>query len=396
MAIYDIQTLDKVQGVLKDKYMGAFDNLLTTEPDPFIEEIEKTECTNNVIKAACPFGINGSVGFGTDGSKTPISGRQLYEDFKVSAVNFYANLEISDKTVKLAQKDVSSMIDVVHGEITSAYEAAKWNLGRAAYSDGTGILTKVTAASGKSVTVESVKFLKEGMIIDVLTSAGEVKNTVRILAIDRRNNVFKSDKDVSYASGDFITLQNSYMKELTGLGAIFNDDIDEIFGKKKSENIWLKPTVIELDDNENLTDIVLTDAMSQVADYSNSNIDMIMMGRKAFNAYQNYMKESNVTITEKLHFKGGHTGFDVLLGDRTAKVVCNNFVPDEEVWGINTKAWKYERTKFDFVSYNSSIFTLVPDYNYYRALMASYGNLICSNPGGHFRITNCALKTETV
>lgn len=395
------QTLELVKEILKDKYLPAFRNQIGIKPSPFLEMIKKTNATNDTVRAAATFGLNGGVGFGIDGSDTPISGPQMYKDFEIGLRNLYCNIEISDKTIKLGSKSESSMIDALDREVRSAFDATNWNLGRALFGDGSGKLCNPTVEiNGRAdyLTVDDTRFLKEGMIVDVINASAENPTAVathRITAIDRVNN--RVYFETAYV-GDFVpeahvlTLQNSYNKEITGLGAVMNATNNSvIYGKKVSENPWILPLTYDATKavGGGLNDVIITNAMRDAERDKNGDIDLIMMGDTAFNAYQMYMKENNVTITEQLKFKGGHTGFEVLFGNKTAKVVNESFVPETEVWGVSTKDWKYESTPFDFANENSSTFTLVPGKNYYRALLTSYGNVICENPGASFKITNC-------
>ena len=399
------QTLELVNAILKDKYLPAFRNQIGIKPSPFLEMIKKTNATNNTIKAAATFGLNGGVGFGVDGSDTPISGPQMYKDFEIGTRNLYCNIEISDKTIKLGSKSESAMIDALDREVRSAFDATNWNLGRALFGDGSGKLCNPTVeVNGRAdyLTVDDTRFLKEGMIVDVVNASSEDPSAVathRITAIDRVNN--RVYFETAYV-GDFVpgahvlTLQNSYNREIGGLGTIMNaTDESVIFGKEVSKNPWLKPLTYNAGTSEfgGINDILITNAMRDSANLKNGEIDLIMMGDTAFNAYQLYMKENNITIVDKLQFKGGHTGFEVLFGNKTAKVVNESFVPETEVWGVTTKDWKYESTPFDFANENSSTFTLVPGKNYYRALLTSYGNVICENPGACFKITNCTIAS---
>lgn len=401
------QTLELVKEILKDKYLPAFRNQIGIKPSPFLEMIKKTNATNDTVKAAATFGLNGGVGFGVDGSDTPISGPQMYKDFEIGLRNLYCNIEISDKTIKLGSKSESSMIDALDREVRSAFDATNWNLGRALFGDGSGVLCKIKAVEKDTiVTVDSAKNLKEGMIVDTYSTGGSTptEKERRIIAIDRANNIVYLSSPTSATTG-FMTLQNSYNREITGLGAVMNKAVEvtlaendyQLYGKSVYQNPWLKPLVYDATKavGGGLNDVLITNAMRDAERDKNGDIDLIMMGDTAFNAYQMYMKENNVTITEQLKFKGGHTGFEVLFGNKTAKVVNESFVPETEVWGVSTKDWKYESTPFDFANENSSTFTLVPGKNYYRALLTSYGNVICENPGASFKITNCTYSNSS-
>lgn len=118
------------------------------------------------------------------------------------------------------------------------------------------------------------------------------------------------------------------------------------------------------------------------------------MGDEAFRAYRQYLIESQVTVVDPSRkFKGGAAGITVLVGDQQVDIVNERFVPSTKAWGVDTSAFKFHRTPFDFATYNgSSAFELIDRTSIYRALLASYGELVCSNPGGCIEFTNCGLK----
>ena len=91
------QILTKIEGILKDKYQPALANQIGIEPSPFMEMIKKTPMTNNKIKYAAPYGINGGFGFGSEGLGTPKAGEQRYIDFEVESVDMYVDIQISTR-----------------------------------------------------------------------------------------------------------------------------------------------------------------------------------------------------------------------------------------------------------------------------------------------------------
>jgi hypothetical protein len=141
--------------ILKDQYLPAVVNQIQTEPSAFLEKIKKTPLTGaGSIKWASPIGLNGGFGFGVDGEGTPKAGAQNYADFEIKPVDMYVNIEISDKTVKLANTDKNSMIRTLDTEIKSSYETAKWNLGRSLFGNGSGKLATVTANNSASNVIK--------------------------------------------------------------------------------------------------------------------------------------------------------------------------------------------------------------------------------------------------
>ena len=382
------QNLNKIADILKVDYLPALKNQLGIEPSPFLEKIKKTHLTANDIEMAAPIGINGGFGFGAEGIGTPAAGEQRYAKFKLSAVDMYVDIQISDKTIKLGASNNASMIDALDAEVKGSYAAGKWNIGRSLFGDGSGVLANITTVSGNTITLDSVNNVIEGLIIDLYAKGAETPTTtqLRVLSVDRaEKRVRLSDAPGSVAEG-FITVQNSYKRELCGLGAIFNDSITELYGLKKEDNPFIKP--MEVDAGGELTDIIFHKGVRDAHDVKNASIDMIMCGDDAFAVYQQYMRDSNVVVVDKMNFQGGAVGYKVLVGNREVCVVNERFVPAGEAWGVDTTSFELKQTDWDF-SDASGMFTLIPGTSIHRALLCNYGNLISKNPGGCVKFVNC-------
>ena len=386
------QILTNLEQVLKDKYLPALNNQIGIDPDPLYEKMKKVPLTNDTIKAAAPYGLNGGFGFGAEGRGTPISGAQSYIDFAVKSADIYVDIEISNKTVQLANSNNQAMILAFDQEIKSSYATAKWNLGRALFGDPSGkVATHTGVTAGNKITVNSTKKLKEGLRIDIYANDAIIGSdpkikAVRITGINRATKEVTFDGDPGTCTAGFITIQNSYGRELNGLNAIMDDTIGYYAGKSKDTYSFLKPVVIDAD--HDITDLVIYDAVKQAKDDKNASIDMVLCGDEAFKAYQEYMKVNNTVIVENQKFMGGAVGYTVLVGSQKVTIVNDSFVPENEMWGVDSSAFEFHKTDLDFVSHQSSVFTLVPGTSIYRALLACYGNIICKNPGGCIRITN--------
>lgn len=375
------QTIAHLSAVLKDAYLPAFRNQITTDPSPFMEKIRKIPLANNVITATAPVGLNGGFAFGAeDGGDAPAAGAQRYAGFKLPAKNMYVNIEISDKTVKLGSSNASAMLNAFDQEVKSAYNAANYNVGRALFGDGTGTLATATASTG---VLNDVSKLREGMLIDVYAKGGSSAKSagVRITGIDRNAKKITTSPAVTWAADDFITIQKSYNNEISGIGSVMNDALTEIYGVKKSENEWIKPTVKPYTD---ISDTVLYEGVSDAAKYKNTKLDMLLCGDEAFKAYQLYMREHNTVLVDKtMKFKGGAVGYVLNVGSQEVVLVNESNVPANEIWGVCTSDWQFHHTDLDFATVDdSSAFERIPGTTRFGALLAMYGNLICENPGG--------------
>ncbi len=389
------QILTRIEGILKDKYQPALANLINIEPSPFLEMIRKEPLTNNKVRLAAPVGINGGFGFGAEGAATPTAGEQNYIDFELSAVDMYVDINISNKTIALGSSNQSSMINALDTEIKGSYAAAKWNLARSLFGDGSGKLTAVSATTGatKTLSVDTTACLIEGLRVDVYdTAASRVASGARITRVDHVGKTVTLDTAVTLASAGFLTVQSSYNRELAGLGSIFGEG-DTLYGVSRTENPWLIPHTVSL--GGNITDMGLYRGIRLAKKHHGSSIDLIMMGDAAFEAYQTYMDNHTTHLVDRHKFVGGATGYSILVGDKEVIIVNESMVPENEAWAVDTKAFILQQTPWEFLTHQGSIFTLQANSSIYRALLASYGNLICANPGGCVKFTDCASATST-
>lgn len=391
------QTIANLEKVLKYDYLPAWNNMINEQADPFLAKVAKPALNSDKIMAAAPFGLNGGFGSGVDGGYTPVSGAQAYENFEIRSANMYCNIEISDKTVELGGKS-GAILDTAHNEIEGGYKAAEWNVGRMLYGNGEGILTTINngdggAGNNYTKAVGDTKNLIEGLTVDIYEEGKTAKAcTARIKSVDRANNLVTFWTEVNFGSGigtnGFMTVQNSYKAEITGLGAIFDDSISTLYGVSKSANPIIKPVV--KDAQGDVSDAVIRSALREADRTKNGKVNTIMCGDNAYDAYTNYLRTINVSVEPKTkEITGGFKAISFIFDNREIDIVESRFVPVNEMWGVDTKSFEFHNVGWDFATYQGgSIFNLVSDKSVYRALLRNYGNLICKNPGGCVRIHN--------
>ena len=388
------QNLITFEKALKENYLPVWRNGLTTEPTPLLGKIKKVPLKSNKIVATAPIGLSGGFGFGAEGLATPAAGGVKFERFETNAKDMYVNIAISTKAVRLTGSG-GAMANALDTEVKAAYETAKWNVGRSLFGNGTGIITTSEAvAKSNTIKVADVKFMKEGLIVDVYaTGATEPQASgkgVRIVSVDRANSTVTIAGAAVTLDAGFITVQNSYNREITGLGAIFDENVAKIYGVNKAENAYLLPT--EIDAGSDIDDSVIWDAVENAETYKNSKIDMIMMGKAAYKHYIEYLRTNNVRVESMTkEITGGFKAIDYAFGNRSIDVVYEQFVPDNEAWCVEGGALELHTQEWDFADLQGGgIFNLMENSSVYRALLANYGDLICTNPGGLVRIKNCA------
>ena len=388
------QNLITFEKALKENYLPVWRNGLTTEPTPLLGKIKKVPLKSNKIVATAPVGLSGGFGFGAEGLATPQAGGVKFERFETNAKDMYVNIAISTKAVRLTGTG-GAMANALDTEVKAAYETAKWNVGRSLFGNGTGVLTTSEAVNNSNtITVGDVKYMKEGLIIDIYatgaTEPQEKGKGVRIVAVDRANKTITIAGSAVTLDAGFITVQNSYKREITGLGAIFDTNVTTIYGVNKAENAYLIPTIV--DANTDIDDSVIWDAVEGAETYKNSKIDTILMGKAAYKHYIEYLRTNNVRVESMTkEITGGFKAIDYAFGNRNIDVVYDQFIPDDEAWCLESGALELHTQEWDFADLQGGgIFNLMENSSVYRALLANYGDLICTNPGGLVRITNCA------
>ena len=390
-----MQNLNTFEKALKEFYLPAWRNQLGVEPSALLSKIKKVTVKGNEIVATAPVGLSGGFGFGAEGAETPAAGGVRFERFKTTAKDMYVNVVISEKAVRLTGSS-GAMANALDTEVKAAYETAKWNVGRSLFGNGTGILTTTSALAdaGNTISVDDVTYLKEGLIIDIYATGASVPQTGgagrRILSIDRANKTITVSGDAQTYEEGFITVQNSYNREITGLGAIFDDSIETLYGVNKASNNFILPVTYSAEND--IDDGTITKVLRMAKNEKNSNIDTLLCGDDAYDNYVNYLRVNNIRMEDVSHtIQGGFKAIKFVFGNREVDVINESFVPAAEMWGVESKCLELHTSEWNFAELqNGGIFNLMEKQSCYRALLANYGDLICTNPGGCVRITDCA------
>ncbi len=388
-----VQNLKTLENALRVAYLPALKNQLGIEPAAILGKIEQTQLQGHYVETTAPIGLSGGFGYGAEGSATPVSGAQRYEKFKTASRDLYVNIEISEKALRLGTTAKGALVNALDAEVKAGYATAKWNVGRSIYGNGTGKLTTCAAANNTDiVSVTDTKFLKEGLIVDFYAKDAKAedtptKATVRIKAVDRVGKKIKLYEPVTVGEG-FITVQNSYDREITGIGTIFDDNITHIYGLSKADNPFLKPSVY--DAGGDIHDGIITEALRASDNYHGGAVDTLVFGDKAYDTYVAYLRTNNIRVETKT-LKGGFKAISYDFGNREIDVINESFVPENEIWGVDCKSLELQTSGWDFArDREGATFNLVPGTSNHRALLANYGDLVCKNPGACIRIYNVA------
>ncbi len=385
-------TLNSAEEALKTLYLGVVSEQLNTSTNPLYNAIEKT--SNDVwgkeIVKLVPFGLNGGISAGDEDGILPTAGGNNYERFTLELKNLFGKISISDKAIRASQSSAGSFVNLLNAEMEGLLRASKFNFGRMLYGDGTGKLATVTSFAENTnpnvFKVDSVRNLMEGMIIDVYSAGNATVYGRRIINIDRDNNVVTINGGAGannlLSAGDYITVQNSYGKELTGLGAIFAKE-GKLYGLNKSDYAWLTPYTNELSTAFTITDV--QKAIDKVEERAGSNINFIVASSDARRVYLNELMTERVNV-DYMNLDGGFKA----VSYNGIPVVSDRFVPEKTMYLLDTKDFKlHQLCDWKWLEgAEGRILNQDANKATYTATLVKYADLICDRPFGQARITN--------
>lgn len=394
-------TLTTADNALKTLYLGVISEQLNTNTNPLLNKIAQstTDILGRKVSKLAPFGINGGIGAGDEDGTLPSSAQNKYVVFESTLKNLFGTIELSDKAVLASSGTAGAFVNLLNAEMEGLIRASAFNFGRMLYGDGSGKLTAVSAYSNGAFTASSIKNIIEGMVIDFYeTSSGTsaIMNsykTLRITAIDRANSTFSVDKTITANDFDFtnktyfITVQNSYEKEITGLDAIFGQG--NLYGVTRSSNAWMNPLSTAIGQNESFGDVKIQSVIDQLSEYYDSNVDFLVGSAGVKRAYQDYLNtyRSNVDVME---LAGGYKA----LSYNGIPLISDKFAPASKLFCLNTSEftlhqlcdWRWLEGE------DGKVLKQVANKPVYTATLVKYAELICDKPGGQGVITSITEK----
>ena len=377
-------TLTSADNALKKVYLEVISNQLNTNANPFLAKIEQTSKDvwgKEIVKVA-PFGINGGIGAGDEDGALPTSAENKYVKFVTELKNLYGKIEISDKAIRASENNVGAFVNLLNAEMEGLIKASQFNFGRMLFGDGTGKIATISAVSSGAMTVDTVKNMIEGLVVDIYTSAeSKVVSGARITAVDRANKKFTVDKELpeTVVATCFVTVQNSYGKELTGLGAIFG--ASSLYGVTKATNAWMNPYTATI---SSISDSALQTAIDYLDENVGSVVDYITCSSDVKRAYIAYLATNRQNM-DYMELQGGFKA----ISYNGIPVVSDRFVPDSTMYLLNTKEFAlHQLCDWQWLAgEDGRILKQNSGYATYSATLVKYADLICNKPAGQAKLT---------
>ena len=383
-------TLASADNALKTLYLDVVANQLNTSVNPLLAKIQQTTSNvwGNEIRKLAPFGINGGIGAGSEDGELPQANSNNYAQFVLTLKNLYGTIEISDKAIRASQDNSGAFVNLLEAEMEGLLRASKFNIGRMLYGDGSGILcTAGSLIDNNVIYVDSVRNVMEGMLVDVIS------NTSHTPIVTSRPIVYVDVDDESItlggapiplgtiSSNDFITIQGSYNKELTGLGALFGKS-ETLYGLKRSSYRWLNPYYSNV---SKVTDVDIQRAVDHIEEYAGSAVDFIVCSSGVKRTYQDYLV-TNRTNIDVMNLQGGYKA----ISFNGIPVVSDRFVPYGKMYILNTSDFHmHQLCDWRWLEDDCGrVIKQVPNKPVYNATLVKYAELVCDRPMGQAVLSN--------
>ncbi|MCM1533865.1 MAG: phage major capsid protein [Corallococcus sp.] len=380
-------TISSADNALKTLYLGVVAEQLNTAVNPLLAKIQQTssDVWGKEIRKLAPFGINGGIGAGTEDGTLPEAASNNYAQFVLTLKNLYGTIEISDKAMRASENSSGAFVNLLEAEMEGLLKASKFNFGRMLFGDGSGVVATVSSNSGNVITVDDVRNVMEGMVVDVISSATEAKtlSARRIVEVDRANKKIILDGAAIASSalqeGDKITVQGSYGNELTGLKAIFGDS-STLYGLSRSGNKWLTPYKKT---SSAITDIIIQTAMDELEEVAGSAADFIVCSSGVKRAYQDYLI-TNRTNIDVMNLQGGYKA----ISYNGIPVVSDRFAPEGTMYILNTSDFHlHQLCDWRWLEGDDGrVIRQIANKPVYTATLVKYADMICDRPIGQAMI----------
>ena len=385
-------TLSTAENALKSLYLDVVAEQLNMATNPFYARIKASShyvSGKDVVKLA-RVGMNGGIGAGTEADGLPQAAGSMFKNFVAPLKNLYGQIEISDKAILASRNSEGAFVNLLNDELESLLKASKFNFSRMLYGDGSGVLTLTKAGTDVTlVEVADVKNLAEGMVIDIVTSASNGTPITggaarRIVYVDRANKEIQLDgvASVTVTDTNAITMQGSFGKELSGLGAIFGSSAS-LYGLTRDENKWMTPYTDST--MSTIDEIKMQKAIDTLEETAGSVVDFIVCSSGVRRAYQDYMSQTKRNVNT-LDLEGGFKA----ISYNGIPVYADRFCPAGTMYLLDTTDFAlHQLCDWRWLEDASGrVLRQVAGTPKFTATLVKYAELLCECPAGQAKLTD--------
>ena len=376
---------------LQKDYLPGFKAQLNEELSYLYKLMEKN--TDPALGAESTFlvtfGRSGGIGNRAEDGNVPTAKAAGRKQISVAPKNFYARIALSDRLIK-SGKTGAAFINALDMEMEECFRDSKDSLNRQLFGDGTGTLTTIktaVAVADDEVVVLDTKFLQPNMVVDVIAIADSAvtKSGLVIKNVDEATGTITFDATTTAAVGDMIVTSGSYNLEITGLKKIMTLN-NTIYGVDRATNAWFNPGTLTASSVILLDDDLMEKAIQRVDMKSGKKPEIIIGGYLATRVLKNYLAQYQRYTTIDTRYDAGHS----TMSYDGIPVETDKYQNDDVMDFLNiqdTFSMLSIGELFDWMDLDGSVLKAVSGKAQYEAILTSYAEMMCKQPGANVRIS---------
>lgn len=370
-----LATLDEI---LKNQYLGPLREQVNLDV-VLLGLLDKDQDSIVGKNFTIPLHVGGNEGVAAvaENGALPTAGNQQYKDTIVPQRYVYATIELTGPTIKATRSDAGAFVRAVDSEMKGAAKDFKRQLNRMFWGNGTGILSAcgVTTAA-TTVVVASTKYIRAGMVVDILTSASGavIANGVAVLTVPTATT-FTVAAAVTTAATDAVYIHGSRNIEVMGLQGIFSPTL-LIQTLDPATYPWWAATVLANGGTARaITETLMQTAMDTTETNSDGSAKAILTSFGVRRAYQALLTNTR-QFMNTLDLKGGKKALDYnglpLIADKDA--------PARKIFFADTDYLKvFQLSDIEWMQEDGAILSRIAGKDAYGATLYRYLELGCSS-----------------
>lgn len=379
-----MNNMTAAQQALKNYYLdGMVYQLNTSNPILAVMEKDNTNVSGDTIIMALRYGRQGGFGMRADDGDLPTPQARKTKQASWKTKNIFHRIQITDKTMRASRSSQGAFVSLLEADLEDAMADAKDHMARMCFGDGSGKLATCTAQTGvNTLTVDSVQYLVEGYIVDIVDNVGNVKASARnVTAVDDVAKTVTIDgAAVTTVATDIITISGNYNQELTGFGAVFTQN-NTLYNVDRSQNKWFNAQTTAL--GGEISEVGIQQQIDNADRKAGSTTNFFVASYGVRRAYQNLLQATKRT-TDVMNLKGG---FQVLTYNNLPFTV-DKYAPAGTLIGLDLSTWKcYEIMDFQWLDDDGAVLSRVSGKAAWEATLAKYCDFGCSKPRGNWQLT---------
>lgn len=299
-----------------------------------------------------PVHTNRNEGLGAiaEGGPLPTAGQQGWQDLKDKLHHNLGSIRLSRYAIKLSEKKPGVFLRLLDAETKGMVMDIRKDVNRQGFSNQTGELAAcVKEAESKEFEVNSVQFLRIGMVIDIvkITTNVVLASERTIEAINAATKVITySGTAVKQTTEHRLVRHGSWNNEINGLGNMIANTVEvgkikakTLHGIDPSTNAYWNSAVLTAEGNP-FSEDQGQQLVDKVGAGGQAEVELIITTRGIRRRYVNTLKsQKRFNDSDSVTLRGG---FKAILFNEMP-MVFEDDCPKGEMWFLNSEAmmWIY-------------------------------------------------------